>query len=135
MLKLDGHQNSKKQGDVGLGSAIAYFTACGYTVCLPLTDSQEYDLVVDNDSLKEVQVKTVVSKENGVFKVGLRTITGSVNHPISKSFDNTKVDLLFILTADNDIYLIPSLDIKATAAINLGDKYNKYKINTSVRIG
>jgi hypothetical protein len=40
-------RNSKKQGDWGLGSAIAWFTAQGYTVALPITDSQHYDLIVD----------------------------------------------------------------------------------------
>ncbi len=41
-------KNSKKQGDIGLGAAIAYFTFKGFTVSIPLTDSQDYDLVVDD---------------------------------------------------------------------------------------
>ena len=41
------YKNSKKQGDAGLGIAIEYFTTKGYCVCIPLTDSQEYDLVVE----------------------------------------------------------------------------------------
>lgn len=48
-MKLNEHKNSKKQGDAGLGEAIAYFTRLGYTVQLPLTDSQDYALVVDID--------------------------------------------------------------------------------------
>lgn len=39
--------NSKKQGDVGLGTDISFFTQRGWTVSIPLTDSQDYDLVVD----------------------------------------------------------------------------------------
>jgi hypothetical protein len=40
--------NSKKQGYLGLGVAIGWFCQNGYVVNIPLTDSQEYDLVVDN---------------------------------------------------------------------------------------
>jgi hypothetical protein len=44
---LTGHKNTKKQGDVGL--AIGWFTSQGHTVCVHLTDSQDYDLVVEID--------------------------------------------------------------------------------------
>jgi HJR/Mrr/RecB family endonuclease len=57
--------NTKKQGDVGLGQAIAWFTRNSYTVSLPLTDSQDYDLIVDKDNvLYRVQVKTTSNKNN-----------------------------------------------------------------------
>ena len=49
-------KNSRKQGDVGLGRAIAYFTSEGFTVCLPLTDNQDYDLVVEKENgLKKIE--------------------------------------------------------------------------------
>ena len=51
-------KNSKKQGDAGLGQAIAYFTMLGYDIALPLTDSADWDLIVEmDDLLKRVQVK------------------------------------------------------------------------------
>jgi hypothetical protein len=40
---LKNQENSNKQGNVGLAEAIAYFTRFGYTVSIPLTDSQKYD--------------------------------------------------------------------------------------------
>ena len=43
-MSLRGQKNSKKQGDIGLGIAIGWFATQGYTVCVPLTDSQDYDL-------------------------------------------------------------------------------------------
>jgi Holliday junction resolvase-like predicted endonuclease len=75
---LKEQRNSKKKGDVGLGAAIAYFTRMGYCVCLPLTDSQEYDLIVDIDKiLHKVQVKTTThKKKSGVYSVELRTLDG-----------------------------------------------------------
>ncbi|HEY4409058.1 MAG TPA: group I intron-associated PD-(D/E)XK endonuclease, partial [Acidimicrobiia bacterium] len=42
------HPNSRVQGDAGLGIAIAYFSRLGVRVGIPLTDSQPYDLLIDN---------------------------------------------------------------------------------------
>lgn len=36
-------------GRIGLSMAINYFTINGYTVSLPLNDTQWYDLVVEKD--------------------------------------------------------------------------------------
>lgn len=33
------------------------FSKIGYTVSVPITDSQDYDLIVDNGALLKVQVK------------------------------------------------------------------------------
>lgn len=46
--------NSKKQGDIGMCYAMAYFSKIGYTVSVPITDSQDYDLIVDNGALLKV---------------------------------------------------------------------------------
>lgn len=66
-----GFKNTKKQGDYGLGSAISYFTSQGYNISIPLTDSQDYDLVVEDTAgfLKKVQVKTCMRTNR---QVGLR---------------------------------------------------------------
>lgn len=121
--------NSKKQGDVGLGHAIAWFTRNSYTVSLPLTDSQDYDLIVDKENkLCRVQVKTASYKnEYGIYEVSLtvkggnRSGTGRI-----KQFNKDKVDLLFILTSDNEVYVIPS-DVVGVNSINLGKKVQEYK--------
>jgi len=121
--------NSKKQGDVGLGVAIGWFSSNGHTVCIPLTDSQDYDLIVDNSgSLFKVQVKTTKYKENGIFIVALKTCGGNRSRIFSKLFDNTKVDLLFVLTETGQKYLIPSLEIEASSAIRLGEKYASFLV-------
>lgn len=122
-------KNTKKQGDVGLGIAVGYFASQGITVSLPLTDSQDYDLVVDVEGeLKRVQVKTSrhSPKNNGKYQVGLRTLGGNRSWSgVCKKFDPTKVDLLFVLTADDKKYLIPSDCIKAKSAIMVGGEAYK----------
>lgn len=122
--------NSKKRGDAGVGSAIAWFTINNYTVSIPLTDSQDYDLIVEKDNLLyKCQVKTTsYKKKNGIYaanltvKGGNRSGSGKIKH-----FDKDKVDLLFVLTDSNVKYLIPS-DCCPTAEICLGDKYRGYII-------
>lgn len=122
-------RNSKKQGDVGLGIAIAYFTSKGHTVCVPLTDSQLYDLVVDDGSIKRVQVKTSTSKnEYGSYEVELRTLGGNQSFHTVKKFDPAAVDLVFIVTEEGRKYLIPSDSIKGKSRITVGKLYEEFEI-------
>ena len=54
---------NKEKGNTGLGITVAYFTANGYTVSIPLNDTQDYNLVIDkNNELKTVQVKATGCK-------------------------------------------------------------------------
>lgn len=127
---LSTKKNTKQQGNVGVGQAIAYFTKLGHVVLLPLNDSQEYDLVVDQDGeLKKVQVKTTYHRvPSGNFSVELRTSGGNQSYSTVKHFDSCKVDYLFILTEDEDKYLIPCSDIDNKSTITLGDKFSKFRV-------
>ncbi len=123
-------RNSKKKGDVGLGAAIAHFTRQGICVCIPLTDSQDYDLVVEVDGvLKKIQVKTTNSTNRfGRFEVGLRVLGGnSKSNFVHKQGNEIEYDLLFVITGDGTEYLIPR-DVFADnkSAIVLGEKYASY---------
>lgn len=64
-----------QQGNAGVGQAIAYYTSQGYTVSIPLNDTQKYDLIVDDgESLRRVQVKTTTHvKPSGFYGVTLKT--------------------------------------------------------------
>lgn len=123
-------KNSKKQGDLGLGLAIAYFVKLGYTVCLPLTDSQPYDLIVElSGKLQRVQVKTTGCKlKHKWYQVNLRTMGGNQRKYWAKKFDNSQVELLFIITEAGSSYLIPTDECQATTSIVLYDSYNKYLV-------
>lgn len=121
--------NSKKQGDFGLGKTIGWFCEQGYTVSIPLTDSQDYDLVVEIEgNLNRVQVKTTSYIRKGVYCVGLSVKGGNRSYNTIKNFDNTKIDFVFIITSKNDMYLIPSKVLNVTSSINLGKKYDMYKV-------
>jgi hypothetical protein len=79
--------NPRKQGDVGLGSAVGWFAANGYTVSLPLTDSQDYDVVVDDgEGLARVQVRTTRHRQaNGLYAYGFVSTAGTGAEPARSS--------------------------------------------------
>jgi hypothetical protein len=121
--------NTKKQGDYGLGQAIAHFCSLGITVCVPLTDSQDYDLVVEIDGLlKRVQVKTTSQKTSrGHFAVGLRILGGnSKKNYVHKMGNDVEYDLLFVVTSEGDKYLLPKPINNNSIALN--EQYDQYKI-------
>lgn len=124
-------KNSKAQGDVGLSCAIQYFCMCGYTVSIPLTDSQDYDLVVEIRSvLYKVQVKTATSKSPyGLYRASLKTCGGNSKGTYIKYGTDIIYDLLFVLTDEGDCYLIPKKEIsKNKASVNLGKDKERYKV-------
>lgn len=127
---MNKFKNSKKQGDWGVGEAIAYFTRTGATVCIPLTDSQEYDLVVEIEGkLQRVQVKSSTYKTpHKIYSVSLTTKGGNQSYNTVKGMDKSKVDLLFISTPEGN-YLMP---VKGLGnSVNLGTKYEQYKLDNS----
>lgn len=122
-------KNTKAQGNIGLGEAIAYFLRQGITVSVPINDSQDYDLVADIDGLlSKVQVKTTRSKsEYEIYKVNLRNTGGSSGKVNSRLCESTNIDYIFILTEQGIKYLIPFIDIENnTNSINLGIKWEEF---------
>ena len=126
---FERHLNPRKQGDIGLGVAIGWFTANGYTVSVPLTDSQPYDLVVEQDGvLSRVSVKTTTLRKNGGYEVGLRTQGGNKTQTNVRHFDSSGVELLFVACSNGTNYLIPSAAISAKSAIVVGEKWSAYQL-------
>lgn len=122
-------KTNKEKGNTGLGVAIAYYSANGYTVSIPLNDTQDYDLVVDkNNKLKRVQVKATSCKRNNKYQVPLKSC-GGTSGKTYKTIIDTNVEELFILTADKSIYIIPKNEIHNKSTLSICDKYIKYKIN------
>lgn len=121
-------KNSKKQGDCGVGSCIGYLTQLGHTVCLPLTDSQDYDLIADCDGvLVRIQVKTTSMKTPcGNWKVDT-ALSGGMRSFI-KFMDSTKVDALYVLTDDFRRFYIPTKHIKTKRYLTLGKKYEEFEV-------
>jgi hypothetical protein len=110
---------------------MAYFTKEGYTVSIPLTDSQDYDLIVDNGILQRVQIKTTSYKnKQGSFTISLTIKGGNQSWGgVCKKFDKSKVDALFVLTNEGDQYFIPCSAFNCVNSLAVSKKYIKYKVS------
>lgn len=124
--------NSKKQGDVGMCYAIAYYSRLGWTVSIPITDSQDYDLLVENtdNNILKVQVKTSrYLTEGGTYQVSLKTCGGNKSGQTIKKMDKNYIDLVFVLVDDGSCYSIPTEKIESSGSMNLGDRYSEFKVS------
>ena len=120
---------NKEKGNSGLGIAIAYFSTNGYTVSIPLNDTQDYDLIIEkNYILQRVQVKaTGCIGKGGNYQVALKSCGGTKGKTY-KTIIDTNIELIFILTERKEMYLIPKNDINNVSTLSLCDKYEKYKV-------
>ena len=122
--------NNKEKGRAGMSMAIAYFGSNGYTVSIPLSDTQWYDLIVEKDGLfQTVQCKTTCNEDNTIF---LRSMGGSKGIEYDNVLDHP-VDLLFCLDNQQKLYLIPVEDIrnsgnKKSITISPKSSWFKYQV-------
>ena len=118
---------NKHIGNASLGTAIGYFSNEGYIVSIPLTDTQDYDLLVDIDgTIKKIQVKgTSFKTKYGIYQVSLKS-SGGTKGKIYKTIKNTDVDFVFIACENGEMYLIPKNKLNNNSTLNLGKFYNKY---------
>lgn len=99
--------SSKKKGDIGMGVAIGYYTSMKYNVSIPLTDSQDYDLVVEIDKeLKKVQVKYTSYQKNGNY-VAYFAVRGGTKGKITKQAEDVDFDILFVTNDVGGRWSIP----------------------------
>lgn len=101
--------NRKQIGRIGLSMAINYFTCQGYTVSLPLNDTQWYDLIIEKDGvLKTVQCKATQT-ESG--EISLRNTGGTKGAVYDNIINHSELDFLFCVNKNLDMWCIPVKDI------------------------
>lgn len=122
-------ETNKEKGNAGLAMAIAYFGTHGYNVCLPLNDTQDFDLIVEKDGIMQrVQCKATSQRTPyNVTTVDLRS-TGGTKGSVYKTLIETNIELLFVINESKEIWLIPKSSITNIKSLNLGDKYQEFKI-------
>ena len=101
----------KQTGRIGLSMAINYFTIQGYTVSLPMNDTQWYDLIIEKDGIFEtVQCKATETKDD---IIDFRSTGGTKG----KEYDNIqnyqgKLTYIFCVNKDLHMWLVPVKDLK-----------------------
>ncbi len=121
---------NKEKGNTSLGIAITYYSSNGYTVSIPLNDTQDYDLIVDKDNvIKRVQVKSTSFKDkNDHYQISLKSC-GGTKGATYKTVVDTAIEELFILVENKDMYIIPKKEINNRSTLTICDKYKEYKVN------
>lgn len=122
-------KTNKEKGNSSLGIGIAYYASNGYTVSIPLNDTQDYDLIVDkNNKIKRVQVKSSGCRTKyGNYQVALKSC-GGTRGTTYKTLIETNIDELFIVTEDLGMYVLPKEEINNKSTLNICSKYEKFKI-------
>lgn len=123
---LTGFTGHKRQGNVGVGVAISHFVKKDWTVCIPLTDSQGYDLIVEKGGmLRRIQIKTSRAvAPSGDYVVALK----SSHTKKYARLDPNSYDALFVLTNDGREYLIPIDQMENRSSINVPGKYARFEV-------
>ena len=102
--------HTKSKGDLGVLKAQADLAQQGYMVLLPLTEHQQFDLVVYKDSqFKRVQVK-YRSAIGGKLHINFRSVWSDQHGIHTIPIDKTQVDLYCIYCPETDqcYYFNPS---------------------------
>ena len=109
--------NRKQIGRLGLSMAINYFTIQGYTVSLPINDTQWYDLIIEKDNqFFTVQCKATQTENDSI---DLRSTGGTKGFIYDNVLNHSKLDYLFCVNKDLKMWLIPVKDITTSKQITL----------------
>lgn len=122
-------KNTKQQGNVGMGIAIAHYVAKMFIVSVPLNDSQDYDLIVDKgDGPLRVQVKTCCFFRKGGYPLMMSMQGGNrKENYVGRFGTDFKYDILFAVTGDGMKYEIPRSAIShIRRRLQLPSKYSQY---------
>lgn len=123
-------ETNKEKGNSGLVAAIGYYGMLGYTISIPLNDTQDYDLIVDNGKkLLKVQVKATAQRTpQGYSVVNLQSCGGTAG-TMYKTVKDTDVDVLFVLTELQEMYEIPIEAITSARSLGLGPERQEYRVD------
>jgi hypothetical protein len=128
--------NRRVQGDIGELSAMEWLASRGATVWVPFNHSPHVDLMAEwDDRLVRVQVKTStfrgpVKADGDRWRISIATNGGNRSWTgLTKKFDPTRVDYLFVLVGDGRRWFIPAHFVEAARSIALGGaKYSEFEV-------
>ncbi len=102
-------ETNKDKGRAGMALGIAYFGANGYTVNIPLNDTQWYDFIAEKDGIfYTVQCKATGTSNN---ELSLKSCGGSKGKEYDNVVNHHELDYLFCLDKDQNMFVIPMKDL------------------------
>lgn len=112
----------KITGRIGLSMAINYFTIQGYTVSLPINDTQWYDLIVEKNGIFEtVQCKATMTEDDSI---DFRSTGGTNGKEYDNLLNHKELTYLFCVNKDLNMWLIPVSELGNRRSIRLRTKPN-----------
>lgn len=97
-------ETNKDKGRAGMALGIAYFGANGYTINIPLNDTQWYDFIAEkNGKFYTVQCKATGSADGTIDFRSKGGTKGQVYDVITEH----DIDFLFCIDKDKNMYCIP----------------------------
>ena len=103
--------------------AINYFTLQGYTISIPMNDTQWYDLIIEKNGIFEtVQCKATQTENN---QIDFRSTGGTKGTVYDNLLNHSELDWLFCVNKDLNMWLIPIKDITTTKQITLRTELTK----------
>lgn len=108
--------NRKQIGRIGMSMAINYFTCQGYTVSIPLNDTQWYDLIIEKEGIfKTVQCKCTQTEKGDI---NLRSTGGTNGGVYDNILNHSELDYLFCVNKDLKMWNIPMEDLRMSGNTN-----------------
>lgn len=96
---------NREIGRIGLSMAINYFTIQGYTISLPLNDTQWYDMVVEKDKkFYTVQCKATMTQDD---TISLKSCGGTNGTVYDNIINHPELDYIFAVNKNLECWLIP----------------------------
>lgn len=90
--------------------AINYYTCQGYTISIPLNDTQWYDLIIEKDGqFKTVQCKATQTEDGSI---DFRSTGGTNGSTYDNILNHSELDYLFCVDKNFNMFNIPLSAIK-----------------------
>ena len=115
----------KQTGRIGLTMAINYFTIKGYTVSIPVNDTQWYDLIIEKDGIIETVQCKATQTENST--IDFRSTGGTNGGVYDNLLNHQQLNWLFCVNKDLNMWLIPVKEITTKHSITLRTQPNANK--------
>lgn len=95
--------HTKNKGDLGVLKAQVALSEQGYTILIPLSEHQSFDIVAYKDSIfKRVQAKYRCLRKDGTLEIPFKSSWSDSNGVHTRKADKSAIDLYVIYCPDTD---------------------------------
>ena len=108
--------NRKQIGRLGLTKAIEYFTEKGYSISIPLNDTQWYDLIIEKNGIfQAVQCKATATEND---EIDIRSTGGTDGGVYDSILNHPNLAYIFCVNKDLNCWNIPFPALKESGIVN-----------------